>query len=280
MLVTFDQHPVGILGIADTVHPDAQNAIDALKNADVTCLMLTGDNERTAAFVAEKTDLDGFYASLLPEDKERTVAELSQKGLCAMIGDGINDAPALARADVGIAVGAGSEIAIDSADVVLSGNSLLGVVDAYFLSRASIRVIKQNLFWALFYNAICIPVAAGVFYPLLNWQLSPMLASAAMSFSSVCVVLNALRLRKIDLKGDSEMLFGKKEKALVTHEIGVEGMMCMRCVAHVKEALEAVKGVESVDVSLDEKKATVTASDKVTLEALKNAIVKAGYEII
>ena len=280
VLVTFDGAPVGVLGIADTVHPDAPDAISALKNAHVTCLMLTGDNERTAAFVAEKTNPNGFYASLLPEDKERIVGELSQKGYCAMVGDGINDAPALARADVGIAVGAGSEIAIDCADIVLSGNSISGVVDAYFLSRASIRVIKQNLFWALFYNAICIPVAAGLFYPLLRWQLSPMLASAAMSFSSVCVVLNALRLRNIDLKGNSEMLFGKKEKALVTHEIGVEGMMCMRCVAHVKEALTAVKGVESVDVSLNEKKATVTASDKVTLEALKDAIVKAGYEIL
>ena len=281
VLVTFDEKPVGVLGIADQVHADAPDAIEALKNAGVGCLMLTGDNERTAAFVAQKTNLDGFYASLLPEDKERTVGELSQKGLCAMVGDGINDAPALARADVGIAVGAGTEIAIDSADVVLSGTSLSGVADAYHLSRASIRVIKQNLFWALFYNAICIPVAAGVFYPLLGWQLSPMLASAAMSFSSVCVVLNALRLRNIDLKGDCKnMLFGKKEKALVTHEIGVEGMMCMRCVAHVKEALEAVKGVEAVDVSLDQKKATVTASDKISIDTLKSAITKAGYEVI
>ena len=280
VLITFDQEPVGVFGIADTLRPDSPIAAEALKNAGVTCLMLTGDNERTAAFVAEKTNLDGFYAGLMPQDKERMVGELSKKGGCAMVGDGINDAPALARADVGIAVGAGTEIAIDSADVVLSGSTLMSVADAYFLSRVSIRIIKQNLFWALFYNAICIPVAAGVFYPLLEWQLSPMLASAAMSFSSVCVVLNALRLRNIDLKGDSKMLFGKKEKALVTHEIGVEGMMCMRCVAHVKEALSAVKGVENADVSLDEKKAVVTASEGVSLESLKAAVIKAGYEII
>ena len=280
VLVTFDGVPVGILGIADTLHPDSPIATEALKNAGVTCLMLTGDNERTAAFVAEKTNLDGFYASLMPEDKERLVGEFSQQGSCAMVGDGINDAPALCRADVGIAVGAGTEIAIESADVVLSGNSLVGVADAYFLSRASIRIIKQNLFWALFYNAICIPVAAGVFYPLLGWQLSPMLASAAMSFSSVCVVLNALRLRNIDLKGNLKMLFGKKEKNQVTHEIGVEGMMCMRCVAHVKEALSDVKGVSDVNVSLEEKKATVIASEKVSLDTLKDAITKVGYQII
>ena len=280
VLVSFDQAPVGVLGISDQIRRDSPDAAEALKNAGVACLMMTGDNEYTAASVAQKMNLNGFYASCMPEDKERTVGELSKNGSCAMVGDGINDAPALCRADVGIAVGAGAEIAIDSADVVLSGSSLMGVADAYFLSRATIRVIKQNLFWALFYNAVCIPVASGAFYPILGWQLSPMLASAAMSFSSVCVVLNALRLRKINLKGDHKMLFGKKEKALVTYEIGVEGMMCMHCVAHVKEALAAVKGVETVEVSLEEKKATVTASEKVSLESLQEAIQKAGYQVI
>ncbi len=278
VLVTFDDRPVGVLGISDRIRADSKDAVDALKNAGVTCLMLTGDNERTAAFVAQKTNLDGFYASLLPEDKERMVRKLSEQAPCAMVGDGINDAPALMRADVGIAIGAGTEIAIDSAGVVLSGDSLLGVVDAYRLSRASIRVIKQNLFWALFYNAACIPVAAGVFYPLFTWQLSPMLASVAMSFSSVCVVLNALRLRKINLEGDFEMLFGKNKNTL-THTFLVEGMMCQRCVAHVKNALLAVKGVTDVEVSLEEKQAIVTSSPKVSLGALKQAVVDAGYKV-
>jgi cation transport ATPase len=241
--------------------------------------MMTGDNERTAAFVAEQVSLDGFSAGLMPEDKERMVHALSEEAPVAMIGDGINDAPALLRADVGIAVGAGTEVAIDCAGVVLSGTSLTGVADAISLSRATIRIIKQNLFWALFYNAICIPFAA-------LGQLSPMLASAAMSFSSVCVVSNALRLRKIALhkneirKDNTEnevqdMLFGKKEEAVTT--LSIEGMMCPRCVAHVKEALSAVKGVSSVEVSLEEKSATVTG--KASLDALKDAVTRAGYEV-
>ena len=278
VVVTLEDRPVGILGIADRIREDSKDAVNTLKNAGVTCLMLTGDNERTAAFVAQKANLDGFYASLMPEDKERMVRELSKKEITVMVGDGINDAPALISADVGIAIGAGTEVAIDCAGVVLSGSSLTGVADAYALSRATIRVIKQNLFWALFYNAICIPVAAGVFYPLLGWQLSPMLASAAMSVSSVCVVLNALRLRNITLKGETDMLFGKKET--VTHVVSVEGMMCHRCVAHVKEALEGLKGVKSVEVSLENKSATVTAVKSVTLDRVKEAITKAGYQVV
>jgi len=295
VLVTFDEKPVGVLGIADQIRSDSKEAVNALKTAGVTCLMMTGDNRRTAAFVAKEANLDGFYAELMPEDKERMVRELNEKGSCAMVGDGINDAPALLRADVGIAVGAGTEVAIDCAGVVLSGSSLLGVADAFSLSRATIRIIKQNLFWALFYNAVCIPVAAGVFFPILGWQLSPMLASAAMSFSSVCVVSNALRLRRVKLhahssesknqnttekKEECEMLFCKKSKETATHVIHVEGMMCPRCVAHVKEALTAVKGVVEVDVSLENKTATVTASASVSADSLKDAIVKAGYEVV
>ena len=282
VVVTLDGRPVGVLGISDRIREDSPNAVKALKSAGVTCLMFTGDNERTAAFVAQKANLDGYYASLMPEDKERMVRELSEQGACAMVGDGINDAPALVRADVGIAVGAGTEVAVDCAGVVLSGSSLAGVTEAYLLSRATIRIIKQNLFWALFYNAICIPVAAGVFYPLFHWQLSPMLASAAMSCSSVFVVLNALRLRKINLKGEKKMLFGfgKKEKTTCVHTVGVEGMMCQRCVAHVKDAITSLKGVTAVEVSLEEKKVTVTAAESLSVDAIKAAITKAGYQVI
>lgn len=283
VLVSLDARPVGVLGISDRIRADSYDAISALKTAGVRCLMLTGDNERTAAYVAHRANLDGFRAGLMPEDKERILRELSEEGSTAMVGDGINDAPALVRADVGIAIGAGTEVAIDCAGVVLSRSSLMGVADAHALSRAAIRIIKQNLFWALFYNAICIPVAAGLFYPLFGWQLSPMLASAAMSFSSVCVVLNALRLRSIPLiqkskdknseeKGESEMLFSKKT---VTYKIPVDGMMCQHCVAHVKKALEEVKGVKSVEVSLDDKLATVVAFCDPS--ALTAAITAAGY---
>ncbi len=277
--VTLDGQVIGVLGISDKIRAESKTAVNTLKTAGVRVLMMTGDNEHTAAFVAEKTNLDGFYAGLLPADKEGMVKDLSAVAPCAMVGDGINDAPALVRADVGIAVGAGTDVAIDAADIVISGSSPTGVSDAYFLSRASIRVIKQNLFWALFYNAICIPVAAGVFYPAFGLQLNPMLASAAMSFSSLCVVSNALRLKKIDIKGEKKMLFEKKEKATVTHTLQVEGMMCQKCVAHVKEALESLKGVKEAAVDLESKTATVKAEESVTEAVVKAAVTKAGYEV-
>ena len=287
--VTLDGVIVGILGFSDRVRDDSAAAIEAIRREGVSCVMLTGDNERIAAMVAERVGLDGYHASLLPEEKEKFVRSYRQNGPCAMVGDGINDAPALVRADVGIAIGAGTEIAIESAGVVLSGNSIAGVAKAYRLSRATIRIIKQNLFWALFYNAICIPVAAGVLYPVFGVQLSPMLASAAMSFSSVCVVTNALRLRAVKLlrspissthpqpKGESDpMLFGEK----ITYSITVEGMMCPHCVAHVKTALEAVKGVKSVTVTLEQKNATVVCSRSLSPETLSLAIKSAGYQPI
>ena len=280
VVVTFDGVPVGAMGIFDRIRAESAGAVATLRGAGVRCVMLTGDNERTAAAVAREVGLDGYCASLLPEDKERLVREESARGACAMVGDGINDSPALVRADVGIAVGAGTEIAIDCAGVVLSQSSLSGVAEAYLLSRATIRIIKQNLFWALFYNAICIPVAAGVFYPLWGWQLSPMLASAAMSFSSVFVVTNALRLRSVKFKskGDQKEMFGKKK--METYTLRVEGMMCPRCVAHVKSALEGVKGVKSVAVDLDAGTAVVEAPASLGASALAAAVTAAGYTVV
>ncbi len=278
VLVTCNDAPCGVFGIADRIRKEARAAVQDLQMAGVRCLMLTGDNEKTAAAISAQAGLDGYYASLMPEDKERIVREISATSPCAMVGDGINDAPALARADVGIAIGAGTEIAIDSAGVILSGNSLSGVADAYRLSRATLRIIKQNLFWALFYNAICIPVAAGIFFPVLGWQLSPMLASAAMSFSSVCVVSNALRLRFISIHKGEKKMFGMKKKENKTYALTVEGMMCQHCVAHVKKALEGVKGVMAVSVDLESKTATVEALSSVSVDVLIAAVVGAGYE--
>ena len=282
VLVTIDGAPIGVLALADRVREEAKETVQKLKNEGVTTLMLTGDNERTAHAISLEAGLDEYRASLLPEEKESIVRELSSTVPCAMVGDGINDAPALTRADVGIAIGAGTEVAIDCAEVVLSGNSIAGVADALKLSRATLRVIKQNLFWALFYNAICIPVAAGALFPLLGWQLSPMLASAAMSCSSLFVVSNALRLRIIPLdkgnKGEKKM-FGMKKKENITHTLTVEGMMCQHCVAHVKKALEGVKGVSAVTVDLDTKTATVEALSTVSADALATAVKDAGYEV-
>ena len=285
--VAYDKEIVGIIGISDKIREDSKQAIAALHKMNIETVMLTGDNEATARAVARECGIKNVHSALLPQHKEALIAEYSSKGRCAMVGDGINDAPALMRADIGIAIGAGTDVAIDSADVVLSKNSLCDAVSAVSLSAATIRCIKQNLFWALIYNAICIPVAAGALYPLLGISLSPMIASAAMSFSSVCVVLNSIRLRykKIyendikniktnDLQEDEEM-FGKK----VTIEFGVDGMMCGKCREHVENALKAVSGVKKVDVSLEDKKVKVVAADKVTEQQLKDAVVKAGYKV-
>jgi Cu2+-exporting ATPase len=278
VLVSVDEEPVGVLAIADRIREEAAEAVQKLKKEGVSVLMLTGDNERTAAAISLEAGLDGYHAGLLPEDKERIVHEISNTSLCAMVGDGINDAPALTRADIGIAIGAGTEVAIDCADVVLSGDTLASVADAWCLSRATLRIIKENLFWALFYNAICIPVAAGALYPVLGWQLSPMLASAAMSCSSLFVVSNALRLRFISFDKGEKKMFGLKKKENVTHTLTVEGMMCQHCVAHVKKALEGVKGVSLVSVDLDTKTATVDALSSVSVATLIDAVVAAGYE--
>lgn len=275
--VALDGRVLGIIGIADEPAQDSAEAISELKKMGITAIMLTGDNERSARAIGEACGIEECRARLLPEDKERIIREYSAKGRTVMVGDGINDAPALASADIGIAIGAGTEVAIDSADVVLSGNSLCGAVTAISLSRATVRIIKENLFWALIYNAVCIPIAAGVLSPL-GFTLSPMLASAAMSVSSVCVVLNSIRLRYkkiyIKQKEDTDM-FGKTKTVSFT----VEGMMCNNCKAHVEKALLAVKGVKSAEAVLDTNLVTVTAKESVTDDALKAAVVAAGYKV-
>jgi len=278
--VALDSNLLGIIGIRDELREDSKEAIATLKKMNITPVMLTGDNELNARAVSAECGIDRVYAKLLPADKERVIRETREAGKCAMAGDGINDAPSLASADVGIAIGAGSEVAIDCADVVLSRNSLCDAVSAISLSRATFVCIRQNLFWALLYNAVCIPIAAGVLYPAFNIMLSPMLASAAMSFSSVCVVLNSIRLRykKIYINKASleeNDMFGKTKTVSFT----VEGMMCNNCRAHVEKALLSLKGVKSVQASLETKTVTVTAKESVEESALKSAVVAAGYKV-
>ena len=275
--------PLGIIGIFDKERADSKDAIASLKKMHVTPVMLTGDNEQTARAVCDACGIDEYRARLLPEDKERIIREYSQKGLTAMVGDGINDAPALAAADVGIAIGAGTDIAADSADVVLSQSSLCDAVSAISLSRATVTVIKQNLFWALLYNSICIPIAAGALYGAFGFTLTPMLASAAMSFSSVCVVLNSLRLKykKIYINKSKEQtedddMFGKTK----TVTVSVEGMMCNNCKAHVEKALLGLKGVKSAEASVENKNVTVVAKSSLSDDAIADAIVAAGYKVV
>ncbi len=296
---------LGIVAVADTVKPTSAAAIAELRDMGVRTVMLTGDNERTARAIQKTCGADEVIAGVLPEGKEREIARLSEQGVVAMVGDGINDAPALARANVGIAIGAGTDIAIESADMVLMRSDLLDVPAAIQLSRATMRTIKQNLFWALIYNAICIPVAAGAF----SWAgltLNPMIAAAAMSLSSVCVVSNALRLRTWKPRFSRQANAGSENRTLpeagvcvreIAYELPegiqdiperkepmmektlhVEGMMCQHCVAHVKKALEGVAGVQSAEVDLDGKKAVVALAEDVADSALVDAVVDAGYE--
>ena len=274
---------LGIIGIFDKERADSKSAISELKKMRIKPVMLTGDNDRSAKAICDACGIDEYRARLLPEDKEQIIREYSKEGLCAMVGDGINDAPALAAADIGIAIGAGTEVAIDCADVVLSESSLCDAVSAISLSRATITIIKQNLFWALFYNAICIPVAAGVLYPLFNVTLTPMLASAAMSFSSVFVVLNSLRLKykkiyinKNQLSLEENEMFGR----LKTVTVSVEGMMCNNCKAHVEKALLAIKGVKSAEASVENKNVVVVVKESLSDDAITAAIVAAGYKVV
>lgn len=279
---------IGIIAVSDTIRNDSIEAIKAFKALGKTTVMLTGDNKNAAQYIAEKAGVDEVFAELLPADKESILRKLQENGeMVAFIGDGINDAPALTRADVGIAIGAGTDIAIDAADIVLIKSSLSDGAKAVELSKAVMKNIKMNLFWAFFYNTLGIPLAAGVLYPAFAIKLTPMIGSAAMSLSSVSVVTNALRLRFFKSKLIIENNIEEVEKAflnqkegndIMTKVIKVDGMMCPRCEAHVTKALLAIDGVEEATASHEESIATVTLSKEVADDVLIKAIVDEGYE--
>ena len=286
-----DNKLLGIIAVADTIKKDSKEAIQALKNRNIDVVLLTGDHKNTAMAIAKEAGIKKVIAEVLPTDKEEHIRELMEAGhKVAMVGDGINDSPALARADVGIAIGAGTDIAIESADIVLMHSSLKDVATAIDLSKAVIRNIKQNLFWAFFYNSIGIPLAAGVFYLSLGWKLSPMFGAAAMGMSSVCVVSNALRLRafkpkkvkKNNIENDEIELIenNRKEDNKMTTVINVNGMMCEHCKATVEKVTRGVEGVSNSLVNLDAKNVTIEHSADTDLEKVKKAITDAGYEVV
>ena len=283
-----DGRLMGLIAVADTVKPSSAEAMCGFRALGIDVVMLTGDNQRTADAIGRELGVTKVIAEVLPQDKEAVIASLQTEGRrVAMVGDGINDAPALARSDVGLAIGAGTDVAIESADIVLMKSDLLDAVTAVELSKVTIRNVKQNLFWAFIYNIIGIPLAAGVWFPLTGWQLNPMFAAAAMSLSSVSVVSNALRLKLFKPRrshpaesvstGADGHIDMKKEVCQMEKKLTIDGMMCQHCVAHVSKALNSLPGV-TASVDLDTKTATVsgTASD----EALKKAVEEAGYSVV
>lgn len=280
---------LGIIAVSDRVKESGENAICELKQMGIRTILLTGDNAGTANAVGKKLGVEEVIAEVMPDQKAAKIVELKEKYVTAMVGDGVNDAPALVGADVGIAIGAGTDVAVGSADVVLAGNDPQGVVKAIRLSKAVVRNIKQNLFWAFAYNTIGIPIAAGVLYPWLGIALSPMIGAAAMSLSSVCVVLNALRLKAFRPNGKKEKSASKTcavsknaEKGDNTMQevtVKVEGMMCEHCVARVKKAIEGIDGVEKADVRLSEKTATAFFRENADKAAVIKAVEDAGYEV-
>lgn len=293
---------LGMIAVADVIKPDSVSAVEELNHMGIQVVMLTGDNRRTAQAIGRQVGIEAIVSDVLPGDKESVVRRLSEYGQTAMVGDGINDAPALTRADVGIAIGAGADVALDAADIVLMKSKLQDVSAAIRLSRQVLKNIHENLFWAFFYNCIGIPLAAGILVPVMGLSLNPMFAAAAMSLSSFCVVTNALRLnlfavrnsgrdkacKKVPMPefidgfmGIDEMAMpDKKEENQMVKVLDIEGMMCAHCQAHVKEALEGVEGVTGVEVSLEEKQASVTMAGEVPDETLTEAVTKAGYKVL
>jgi len=277
----------GAFAIADKVKSNAKNMINQLKKLGLHTVMLTGDQETTAETVRKQLGVEQLFAQVLPQEKEEKIAQLQSKGhIVAMVGDGVNDAPALVRADVGVAIGGGTDIAIESADIILVHHDITVVVQAIKLSRAVIRNVKQNLFWAFFYNVLGIPVAAGALIPAFGIQLSPMMGAAAMSLSSVFVVTNALRLRNFGKKEKMIQIEAiaqietKKRETMMKKEIMIEGMMCQHCQKSVKDALTSLHGVSQVEVNLEEKKATVEVDVTVKEESLVKVIENAGYQVV
>ena len=286
-----DDRLCGIIAVADTIKEDSPEAVRQLKNMGIRVVMLTGDNEQTANAIGKQAGVDEVIAGVLPDGKEAVIRKLKKQGRVAMVGDGINDAPALTRADMGIAIGAGSDVAIDAADVVLMKSRLIDVPAAVRLSRATLTNIHENLFWAFFYNVIGIPLAAGLWYPLLGWKLNPMFGAAAMSLSSFCVVTNALRLnlcRVYDPKHDRKATPDRKNKAnkpneseekSMTKTMNIEGMMCGHCEARVKKALEALDAVSEAAVSHESGTAVVTLSSDISDEKLKETVEAEDYKV-
>ena len=288
-----DKKMLGIIAVSDVIKDDSAEAISELRGSGIRVVMLTGDNRRTAEAIAKTAGIDEVIADVLPDGKESAVSELMKGGKVAMVGDGINDAPALTRADIGIAIGAGVDIAIDAADVVLMKSSLSDVVSAINLSRATLRNIHENLFWAFIYNVLGIPIAAGVFIHTFGWQLNPMLGAAAMSLSSFCVVTNALRLNTVKLGGrhkaknskvSADVIKVRKnenmEEKNMTKTLKIEGMMCSHCEARVKKCLEEINGVESAEVSHEKGTAVVTLTDNVPFDTLKAAVEAQDYRVV
>ena len=287
LLFVKNQECIGMIAVADTMKEDSPQAIKELQNMGIHVVMLTGDNEKTAKAIGKLAGVDEVIAGVLPNGKERVIRSLQEQGKIAMVGDGINDAPALTRADIGIAIGAGTDVAIDAADVVLMKSRLSDVPAAIRLSRSTLKNIHENLFWAFFYNVIGIPLAAGLYYPIFGWKLNPMFGAAAMSLSSFCVVSNALRLNLKDIRNASKDKKIKqkdihyiKEEIEMSKTIKIEGMMCQHCVATVKKALEKIEGVQEAVVTLEDGTAVVTLSSDVDNAVLKQAVEDKDFTVV
>jgi Cu2+-exporting ATPase len=274
---------LGIIAVADTIKEESPQAIKELQNMGIKVVMLTGDNKKTATAMGKQAGVDEIISDVLPNEKENIIHQLQKNGKVAMVGDGINDAPALTRADVGIAIGAGTDIAIDSADVVLMNSKLTDVPASIRLSRGTIKNIKENLFWAFIYNVIGIPLAAGIWIPIFGWTLNPMFGAAAMGLSSFCVVTNALRLNLLNIhssKKDKKINTKRKEVKTMEKTLKIEGMMCPHCEATVKKTLEAMPQVKEAVVSHTAGTAVITLNEDVSTEILKNAVEEQGYKVI